>query len=484
MSLAIHGGARANGLDHALAPVIPVLLALLGLACIAGFVRAAAIVPLHVPLDPNEGWNAYHAAAAMSGHGLYPAPGGFLTNNYPPLSFFIVGALGALIGDNIVAGRIISLVSLLFLCGFVALAVRHKNGSWRAADFAALFLAAVFFIASDYVGMDDPQLLGHAIELAGLLIVLREPRGMGAMLAAALLFVAGGLVKHNLFVLPLAAIVWLILFDRRNALRLAIFTVAFAALALLLFRLASGFDLLARLNAPRSWSLSLLWNNLLAWLPLMAVPGCAVAALVFWRPKDRFVVFVAIYAALAIVAGVFLLGGAGVDVNAMFDADIALALGVGVALGRLAEQRYPLPHIAGRVLALACVIPLAFLAITNSDWRDWSFWVHPMQDETALAAQDVAFLRAHPGPAMCENLGYCYWAGKPAEVDVFNLDQQLLTGARDSGPFLREIAARKFAAIEFDETSPYPLPPDVHTAIDRNYRVDHTDDEGVFLVPR
>jgi hypothetical protein len=484
MSHSIHGGARANSLDHALAPVIPVLLALLALACVAGFARAVAIVPLHVPLDPNEGWNAYFGAAAMSGHGLYPDPAGFMTNNYPPLSFFIVGALGRLIGDNIVAGRIISLSSFLILCGLVALAVRRMNGSWRAADFAALFLAAVFFIGSDYVGMNDPQLLGHALQLAALLLVLREPRGWGATLMAAALFVAGSFVKHNLVALPVASILWLFLVDRRSAFRLALASIGLAALGLVVFRLESGFHLLARLNSPRTWSLPLLWENLLAWLPLMAVPGLATAALAVWRVRDRFVVLAAIYAVVAFVSGAVLLGGAGVDVNAMFDADIALALGVGVTLGRLAERRSPLPHIAGRALALACVVPLAFLAITNSDWRDSSFWLHPMRDETTLARQDIGFLRARTGPAMCENLGFCYWAGKPAVVDVFNLDQQLRTGARDAGPFLRAIAARRFAVIEFDETTPYPLPADVDAAIYRFYRVDHTDDEGVFLAPR
>lgn len=85
---------------------------------------------------------------------------------------------------------------------------------------------------------------------------------------------------------------------------------------------------------------------------------------------------------------------------------------------------------------------------------------------------------------MCEDLGFCYWAGKPAEVDVFNLDQQLATHSRNSGPFLRLVAARHFSAIELDETAPFPLPPDTEAAIRRAYRIDHTDDEGVFFVPR
>ncbi|HEY6578872.1 MAG TPA: hypothetical protein VIY09_06080, partial [Rhizomicrobium sp.] len=84
---------RASSLDHAVAPILPVLLAVAAAACVAGFARAIAIAPLHVPLDPDEGWNAYNAVAAMAGRGLYPAASSLMVNNYPPLSFYLVGCL-------------------------------------------------------------------------------------------------------------------------------------------------------------------------------------------------------------------------------------------------------------------------------------------------------------------------------------------------------------------------------------------------------
>ncbi len=74
--------------------------------------RVIAVAGLWVPLDPNEGWNAYHTAAVLGGSPLYPDPSGYLVNNYPPLSFYVVAALGRLLGDTIVAGRILSLLSL------------------------------------------------------------------------------------------------------------------------------------------------------------------------------------------------------------------------------------------------------------------------------------------------------------------------------------------------------------------------------------
>ena len=136
MSIPAGRDRRMNAFDHAIAPILPVLLAIAALGCIAGVIRAAAIIPLHVSLDPNEGWNAYHTAAAMSGHGLYPDAGSFMVNNYPPLSFYLVGLLGHFTGDLIIAGRIISLASFVCICGFAAMVDQERSwnvrsGEWR-----------------------------------------------------------------------------------------------------------------------------------------------------------------------------------------------------------------------------------------------------------------------------------------------------------------------------------------------------------------
>ena len=65
-----------------------------------------------VPQNFNEGWNAYFARAAYAGPLYFPydAP---VTNNYPPLSFYLIGGLALLGGDPIYIGRFISGVSLL-----------------------------------------------------------------------------------------------------------------------------------------------------------------------------------------------------------------------------------------------------------------------------------------------------------------------------------------------------------------------------------
>jgi hypothetical protein len=131
-------------------------------------------IAAHVPRDPNEGWNAYLAHAAVTGSALYPQ--GLMINNYPPLSFYIVGALGTITGDPIVAGRLLSLISFFAVAGAITVILREMGATVLASLFASLFFAAGVLAASDYVAMDDPQLLGHALQLAGLSLLLPARR--------------------------------------------------------------------------------------------------------------------------------------------------------------------------------------------------------------------------------------------------------------------------------------------------------------------
>ena len=49
-------------------------IAAMTLVTLALLARNILTVPIHVPLDPNEGWNGAHALAVLAGHGLYPPP--------------------------------------------------------------------------------------------------------------------------------------------------------------------------------------------------------------------------------------------------------------------------------------------------------------------------------------------------------------------------------------------------------------------------
>jgi hypothetical protein len=435
----------------ALLAMAPTVLALL--------VRNILAIPMLTPLDPNEGWNAAHALAAMAGRALYPRadsfPGSLMVNNYPPLSFYVVGALARLTGDAVIAGRILSLIAFLAVCGGIALVLRQMECGGRARLFAVLFFAAALLIASDYVGMDDPQLAGHAVQLAALLLLLR-----GNSIVAALTFAASLFFKHNLLALPLAAGAWLLWQDRQAGLRFMLCGIAGMGFGLLLFRLFYGVSLPTELASPRLISLvNLRFAMMHLWwavLPLAAL----------FTSRGSWKNFCLIYTGASLTLGLVFSAGDGVDANAFFDLVIACAL----ALGLLIEQ-------GSTFAALSAAPLLLFLAFNFSD-NNFFF----TQNFAAQSARDIAFLKSRSGPALCDELSLCLWAGKDAEVDVFNVGEEIKTGARDPAPLAGMIAARYFAVLQLQDRD--ALGPQVRAAIEKQYRPDHSDDNGSFLVPR
>lgn len=426
----------------------------MALAVLPLLARNILAIPVLAPLDPNEGWNAAHALAAMAGRALYPPPQSLMVNNYPPLSFYIVGALTRLTGDAVIAGRILSLAAFLAACGGIALVLRQMECGARARLFAVLFFAAVLLITSDYVGMDDPQLAGHAVQLAALLFLLR-----GQTLTAALIFAASLFIKHNLLALPLAAGAWLLCRDQSAALRFIVCGIAAAILGLVLCRLVYGAGLLTSLMSPRLLSLANLRFAILH-LWWAALPLTAVMAL-----RGPWKDFCRLYAGIALLVGLGFSAGDGVDANGFFDLVIACAL----ALGLMAE-RVP-------VFAALCAAPLPLFLVFNFSDNNFFF----TRDFAAQSGRDIAFLKSRPGPALCDQLSLCLWAGKEAEVDVFNMGEQIKTGARDAAPLAGMIASRRFAVLQLQDLD--ALGPQVRTAIAKHYRIDHNDDNGNFLTP-
>ncbi len=125
----------------------------------------------------NEGWNAYHQAAALRGDNVYPPAGALIFNHYPPLSFIVIGALARLGGDVVVIGRLISVGSLIVIAissGIIVDNLSNRPGRSGIAA-AAVCLAAFCVISPFYVGMNDPQLFGQAIMTAALAVYTRAP---------------------------------------------------------------------------------------------------------------------------------------------------------------------------------------------------------------------------------------------------------------------------------------------------------------------
>jgi len=421
------------------------LTAVLGLLLRNGLAAAA-----HVPLDPNEGWMAAHVLRLLAGGPLYPPPSSLLVNNYPPLSFYAIAALTPLTGDAVIAGRLLAFAAFLAVCGLLLMVGQRMGARAAAAGLGVLFFALTLLTASDYVGIADPQMLGHAIQLGALLILLR-----GHIAAAALLLAASLFVKHNLVALPLACTLWLTWRHRRAGTRFIGLGLIALGAGMIAFQLCYGISLWQALMTPRLSSLANLSAAVthLWWAP---IPLAAAALL-----KGPYRGFLLTYMALALLLGLFFATGDGVDANAFFD----LAIAAGLTL-----------TLSAPLFAIALAPPLLFLAL---NWDDNHFVFGG--DFAAQTAGDIAFVRAHPGPALCAQLSLCQWAGAPAQVDVFNIGEAIKTGARDPAPLVHAILARRLAVIQLDDMD--ALGPAVKAAIAKAYRLDHESDNGRFFLP-
>jgi len=288
--------------------------------------------------------------------------------------------------------------------------------------------------------------------------VLRE-----RILAAALLFALSLFIKHNLAALPLSAGLWLLIQDRRAGIHFLLWGMAFTLSGLVLFQLGFGTSLIAQLMSPRLSSLANV-GTALTHLWWMVLPLIAMAGL--WA--DRTSLFCSLYAAVALLLGLVFAVGDGVDANAFFDLGIALSLALGLVVER---GRWPM-------LAGASAAPLLIFLAVN--FQDNNFFF--TRDFIRQSARDIAFLKSRSGAGLCDQLSLCLWAGKGAQVDVFNIGEAIKAHARDPKVLIGMIDDRSFATIQLVDID--GLGPDARDAIERNYRTDHSDDNGTFLVPR
>jgi hypothetical protein len=86
-----------------------------------------AFLPLQI--DINEAWNAYQTDMLRAGQPLYSS-NDIITNNYPPLSFYVVNALSAATGiDVLYVGRLLSLAATVAIAFAVWACVRRLGAS-------------------------------------------------------------------------------------------------------------------------------------------------------------------------------------------------------------------------------------------------------------------------------------------------------------------------------------------------------------------
>ncbi len=446
-AVAVVPDVRRPGNARAWVPAIALQAILAGVLLWFPLVRAARPAAFAY----NEGWNTYWQQAAAAGQLLYGSPPGWTIQNYPPLSFHLIGALGAAFGNTNMAGRGVSLVSLALVCLLTGGIAQRFSGSRWAGWYAGLCpLVWIGVFSANRIAMNDPQFLGMVFELAGFYIYVRRPAATWALTGSAALFALAIFTKHNLIAAPAAVAGQMLL--SRDWRGLALWGGTGAALAVAGLAATMAFDgrfFLAHLLSPRAadyvtgLNFNLLYGRLFApaivvgvlWSVRHLVPGPERALSLAW-----------IAAALL---GAVLLFGHGVDKNILFEALVFDAIVVAAAMRTQLDSsdRPAIPAVILVAIASWPVIMVPALAFQGP--RDLA--ALPRIEADFAAGADL--VRSRPGPAWCENLLLCNAAGKPMVFDAYYTQDQVESGRLPECAVLTQLVAQVPSSVEVGKSS-------------------------------
>jgi hypothetical protein len=370
----------------------------------------------------NEGGNAYFQAAALRGDNVYPPADAFIFNIYPPLSFVVIGALARFGGDVVVIGRLISVGSLIVIAISSGIIVDNlSNRSTRSGIVAAAVCLAAFCVISPvYVGIDDPQLFGQAIMTIALSVYTRAPERSSNLLITVVLMAIAGMVKHNMWAVPIAIAFDVLLRSPRRAMLFLTFSIlALLSCALWMQVISDGRIWSSLMGNLRPYSFlnaaKLMRDFFASAFPLVLIGAIGVVGRLS-QPGPR---LVASYGFVALLVGVIFGGATGVDQNVYFDVIIASALGVGLLIDELVGRAsMSFVGIPGTLLAALLIVASVISPVFQDLNKFRAFYL--LDDRLARAFSDgTSYLRAQPGDAICHNLLLCFRAGKPFVFDIW-----------------------------------------------------------------
>jgi hypothetical protein len=400
-----------------------------------------------VPVDYNEGWNAYRQNWAAEGLPLYAKPPGFFVTNYPPVSFYIVGFM-EILGSPTLVGRMTALLSFALACFLTGvLTIRLTRNKYSGAYAGMCLWCWVALYAPWRIGVNEPQFLGTTFILIGLCVYMRNRRSLTGLIVSSVLFTFGIFTKLNLIALP-AAVGIHIASQRRWKDLLVMATVAFsffgAMIALILS--GNGLEFLSNLLCPRALLPLQGLQKSAEYVGIFVAPLLVAAAQTKFYPRPPLLNLLMISLVTTHVTAVAFTIGDGVGQNIFFDSLIAMAIWCGIGF----KRAFANDGIAAlRIFSvLAPLLPIALLMpnlLTSTVSRIW----HEDLIRTDYLA-DVALLKTLEDPIICEHIQMCYDAGKRMFYDPYFVLDQIKLGKISEDEVVSLIENKKASAVELE----------------------------------
>jgi hypothetical protein len=438
----------------------------------------------------NEGWNAYHQMDALDGE-LYHNVSLYVFTNYTPLSFFIVGCLSKF-GDVITVGRGLSTISftgIVLLAGFIS----HRLGASRRESLfgAVMCIGLLGAYHRIYVGIDDPQLLGSAVSLLGLLVYLGRRAGFTQNITILSILIVAGLIKQTLLAIPIVIALDLAFRDRRQGLRFLVEAAVMVTAVILCLYLLFGYACFEQILSPRQYSIHAAATKTLSY-PLLASAALPLAisflAIYVRSGTNRLVL---IYLGSALVVGALLSGGAGTESNQFIDLAIASSIAAAAIIRCLREELHADHRLVSAAVLVAFYGPALQVPYAIEQLRD-GLSGSLRAGETSFH-QDLQFMASYPGAAFCDSPMLCFRSGREFLVDPFNASQAVRLGRLDPAPLLDKVARAEFAVIQLSTLEGHSFGPPLNGGpdvehefrrlVNEHYRMVRTSGRRVFYLP-
>ena len=447
-----------------------------GVALIVCFAYQLLAVSHPYSLDYGEAPLVDHAMHLASGENIYRtdlSTPPYTISNYPPLYIALLAIGVKLFGPagTFFFGRMISVLCTWAASIFLMLIVYRTT-----RDRVAGLSAGLVFLAFPFVVFWSPLLridmLALALSLGGLCLLIWRPVSSRGLLPVALLLVAAIYTRQSYgLAAPLAAFVWLVVRDWRQALRLALLVGGLGAvLFLILNTLTHGgffFNIVtANVNEFKMDLLKYNWDQLrkAALIPLW-IAGFSLVLIPRWNPLWALAAPYLIGATLSAAT----IGKIGSNVNYLLElcAAVGLAAGTVIAWSRVHLSFYSLRAVVLVLLAFGVGRMVRALQDFTGDLRE-------RRAATNQLSQLESFVAETPGPILAdEYMGMLTLQGRPLFIQPFEVTQLALAGKWDQDILIDQINNKEFASIIL-----YDRPwlnerwtPEMLSAINKSYRL-------------
>jgi hypothetical protein len=504
-------------------------LALLAVLVYVGYLIVYVVYAVdlfHWPFDydQGEGFELYDAILYSQGEWPYRdnAAYPFYASNYPPLFHLLIVALFPVLGQGVIAGRIVSFTATLVIGGVILVVVRRKVGGWLIP-----LMSGLAFFASNYVYQIGPLCRMHLtmvmFETLAIAFIaeFEHPRhGRRNLILGLLMLLCAGYTKQMAVFTVVAALSYVFLRDVKRAI----------AAGVVLLAVTGTIFWLLNVSTEGQWWVNTIQANVNEfdyrqtvflfgqWFQLHTVFVLLAAGyLVYELFWDRLSAY-SLWFFFSLGAGA-LSGKWGAGFGYFTTAVAAACLTSGLALGRLRKVGCR-PKIAGRRVQvagpalLAILVPVLYLlqaprmlhiptigpvlgslarvlgvddALIEGDCI--TFQYHDTMgytqlghlltaDDYAVGEEILNYVRTADGPALSEEAMFSLLADEPVVTNPTQLLNLYKNNLLDTTEIVERINRQEFGVVIF-RAQFYPQP--VLEAIGQNYQpVEHLCMNGFY----